>query len=163
MTNTARSVYDYETFERVKAVFVSSWHVLQETLDLNSVFLPTAELPSMVMPSHGTREEISSTHLENKAENNAQLSAKTHNFSNIAADDLKCTLNVEEIGVQKSSVKEATKCKDTKTTQAQCHNEIIFEGNVSEATSMGAANSLSSSYNTKCVSRNDGIRTTIIS
>lgn len=40
LTNTARSVYDYETFERVKSVFVASWRILQETLDLNSVFSP---------------------------------------------------------------------------------------------------------------------------
>ncbi|KAM7346995.1 uncharacterized protein ACRADG_006689 isoform 2-T4 [Cochliomyia hominivorax] len=40
LTNTARSVYDSETFERVKAVFVASWRTLQETLDLNSVFSP---------------------------------------------------------------------------------------------------------------------------
>lgn len=41
LTNTARSVYDYETFERVKAVFVASWRILQETLDLSSVFSTT--------------------------------------------------------------------------------------------------------------------------
>ncbi|XP_053948280.1 poly(A) RNA polymerase gld-2 homolog B isoform X1 [Anastrepha ludens] len=40
LTNTARSVYDFETFERVKAVFVASWRILQQTLDLNSIFSP---------------------------------------------------------------------------------------------------------------------------
>ncbi|XP_059224181.1 poly(A) RNA polymerase gld-2 homolog B [Stomoxys calcitrans] len=43
LTNTARSVYDFETFERVKGVFVSSWRVLKDTLDLNSIFLPDIE------------------------------------------------------------------------------------------------------------------------
>ena len=33
-------MYDFETFERVKAVFVASWRMLQHTLDLNSVFSP---------------------------------------------------------------------------------------------------------------------------
>lgn len=40
LTNTARSVYDCETFERVKAVFIASWKILLETLDLNSIFTP---------------------------------------------------------------------------------------------------------------------------
>ena len=40
LTNTARSVYDSDTFERVKLVFVSSFRVLQETLDINSIFSP---------------------------------------------------------------------------------------------------------------------------
>ncbi|XP_036345463.1 poly(A) RNA polymerase gld-2 homolog A-like [Rhagoletis pomonella] len=40
LTNTARSVYDFETFERVKAVFMASWRMLQQTLDLNAVFAP---------------------------------------------------------------------------------------------------------------------------
>ncbi|XP_055909668.1 putative uncharacterized protein DDB_G0289263 [Eupeodes corollae] len=40
LTNTARSVYDYDTFERVKLVFITSYRVLQETLDINSIFTP---------------------------------------------------------------------------------------------------------------------------
>lgn len=40
LTNTARSVYDSDTFERVKLVFVSSFKILQETLDINSIFSP---------------------------------------------------------------------------------------------------------------------------
>ncbi|KAL9882315.1 uncharacterized protein ACN427_010194 isoform 2-T7 [Glossina fuscipes fuscipes] len=47
LTNTARSVYDFETFERVKAVFVASWRLLQETLELNSVF-STVIIPSVL-------------------------------------------------------------------------------------------------------------------
>ncbi|XP_075154293.1 uncharacterized protein LOC142227936 isoform X2 [Haematobia irritans] len=43
LTNTARSVYDFETFERVKGVFISSWQVLKDSLDLNSVFMPVFE------------------------------------------------------------------------------------------------------------------------
>lgn len=45
LTNTARSVYDSDTFERVKAVFKESRKILRETLDLNSVF-STILLPS---------------------------------------------------------------------------------------------------------------------
>ncbi|XP_011191026.1 poly(A) RNA polymerase gld-2 homolog B [Zeugodacus cucurbitae] len=52
LTNTARSVYDFETFERVKAVFVASWRILQQTLDLNSIFAP------IIIPSSNS---ISST------------------------------------------------------------------------------------------------------
>ncbi|XP_037916548.1 homeobox protein 2-like isoform X1 [Hermetia illucens] len=40
LTNTARSVYDCETFERIKAVFIASWKILQETMDLNAIFSP---------------------------------------------------------------------------------------------------------------------------
>jgi hypothetical protein len=38
LTNTARSVYDEEIFERIKQVFYTSWCCMRETLDLNSVF-----------------------------------------------------------------------------------------------------------------------------
>lgn len=37
-TNTARSCYDEKIFERIKSVFVSSWHVLRDTMDLNKLF-----------------------------------------------------------------------------------------------------------------------------
>ncbi|XP_068154503.1 poly(A) RNA polymerase gld-2 homolog B isoform X5 [Drosophila tropicalis] len=40
LSNTARSVYDYATFERVKAIFVASAHRLEHTLDLSSIFMP---------------------------------------------------------------------------------------------------------------------------
>lgn len=38
LTNTARSVYDGEIFDKIKNVFVTSYKVLHETMDLNSVF-----------------------------------------------------------------------------------------------------------------------------
>lgn len=38
LTNTARSVYDAETFLRIKDVFITSFHRLKETLDLNVLF-----------------------------------------------------------------------------------------------------------------------------
>lgn len=38
LTNTARSVYDVETFDRIKDVFVTSFHRLKETMNLNSLF-----------------------------------------------------------------------------------------------------------------------------
>ncbi|KAI8033205.1 hypothetical protein M5D96_014039 [Drosophila gunungcola] len=40
LSNTARSVYDYATFERVKAVFLASARRLDHTLDLATVFRP---------------------------------------------------------------------------------------------------------------------------
>ncbi|XP_033238890.1 poly(A) RNA polymerase gld-2 homolog B isoform X3 [Drosophila pseudoobscura] len=40
LSNTARSVYDFATFERVKATFVASARALEQTLDINSVFSP---------------------------------------------------------------------------------------------------------------------------
>lgn len=36
-TNTARSVYDAEVFEKIKYVFVQSYQKLQQTLDLKSI------------------------------------------------------------------------------------------------------------------------------
>lgn len=36
-TNTARSVYDVEVFQKIKYVFVQSYQQLQQTLDLKSV------------------------------------------------------------------------------------------------------------------------------
>uniref|UniRef100_A0A1A9W310 PAP-associated domain-containing protein n=1 Tax=Glossina brevipalpis TaxID=37001 RepID=A0A1A9W310_9MUSC len=62
LTNTARSVYDFETFERVKAVFVTSWRLLQQTLDLNSVF-------STVIPSLQTnnKEDYEQQHIPTKS------------------------------------------------------------------------------------------------
>ncbi|ALC49825.1 wisp, partial [Drosophila busckii] len=40
LSNTARSVYDYGTFERVKAVIVGSARRLEHTLDISSIFSP---------------------------------------------------------------------------------------------------------------------------
>lgn len=37
-TNTARSCYDEKIFERIKSVFVTSWHVLRDTMDLDKLF-----------------------------------------------------------------------------------------------------------------------------
>lgn len=62
LTNTARSVYDFETFERVKAVFVASWHVLQDTLNLDSVFSPLVISPtSSHFISYNSSSELDST------------------------------------------------------------------------------------------------------
>lgn len=38
LTNTARSVYDPEIFERIKAVFIASHNRLEHTRDLISIF-----------------------------------------------------------------------------------------------------------------------------
>lgn len=38
LTNTARSVFDGEIFEQIKAVFSTSWRRVDETNDINSVF-----------------------------------------------------------------------------------------------------------------------------
>lgn len=38
LTNTARSVYDGEIFEKVKQIFVKSWQCLLDTMDLTSLF-----------------------------------------------------------------------------------------------------------------------------
>lgn len=38
LTNTARSCYDEKIFERIKSVFVTSWHVLRDTMDLEKLF-----------------------------------------------------------------------------------------------------------------------------
>lgn len=54
LTNTARSVYDGETFERVKAVFVTSWKILQETMDLSSIFNPVLKMSNDVLHSSST-------------------------------------------------------------------------------------------------------------
>ncbi|XP_017102785.2 poly(A) RNA polymerase gld-2 homolog B isoform X1 [Drosophila bipectinata] len=44
LSNTARSVYDYATFERVKYIFVTSGRRLEHTLDLASIFRPIANV-----------------------------------------------------------------------------------------------------------------------
>uniref|UniRef100_T1H1L5 Uncharacterized protein n=1 Tax=Megaselia scalaris TaxID=36166 RepID=T1H1L5_MEGSC len=54
LTNTARSVYDGETFDRVKSVFVTSWKILQETMDLNSIFNPMLKVSAEMMHSSST-------------------------------------------------------------------------------------------------------------
>lgn len=38
LTNTARSCYDEKVFERIKSVFVTSWHVLRDTMELERLF-----------------------------------------------------------------------------------------------------------------------------
>lgn len=39
LTNTARSVYDRDVFERIKAVFQASYISLKKTRDIESIFL----------------------------------------------------------------------------------------------------------------------------
>jgi hypothetical protein len=38
LTNTARSVYDHDVFERVKAVFQTSYNSLKKTRNIESIF-----------------------------------------------------------------------------------------------------------------------------
>lgn len=38
LTNTARSVYDPETFDRIRSIFLASYHRLETTRSLNSIF-----------------------------------------------------------------------------------------------------------------------------
>jgi hypothetical protein len=38
LTNTARSVYDSEIFERIKEIFMVSWRILNKTNNLNTLF-----------------------------------------------------------------------------------------------------------------------------
>ncbi|XP_062139448.1 poly(A) RNA polymerase gld-2 homolog B isoform X2 [Drosophila sulfurigaster albostrigata] len=51
LSNTARSVYDFATFERVKATFVHSARRLEHTLDLASIFTPIHH-QTQRMPMH---------------------------------------------------------------------------------------------------------------
>ncbi|GAB0098525.1 Poly(A) RNA polymerase gld-2 homolog A [Sergentomyia squamirostris] len=51
LTNTARSVYDSEVFEKIKYIFVGSWRTLEATLDLKAVFKPFFAYPSLSTPS----------------------------------------------------------------------------------------------------------------
>jgi len=37
-TNTARSVYDRDVFEKILGIFAASWKSLERTKDLNSIF-----------------------------------------------------------------------------------------------------------------------------
>ncbi|XP_043948887.2 poly(A) RNA polymerase gld-2 homolog B isoform X2 [Drosophila biarmipes] len=50
LSNTARSVYDHATFERVKAVFLASARRLDHTLDLATVFRPIHHAPENFAP-----------------------------------------------------------------------------------------------------------------
>jgi poly(A) RNA polymerase GLD2 len=38
LTNTARSVYDGDVFERIKAVFQASYNSLKKTCNIDSIF-----------------------------------------------------------------------------------------------------------------------------
>ncbi|XP_016925340.2 poly(A) RNA polymerase gld-2 homolog B isoform X2 [Drosophila suzukii] len=50
LSNTARSVYDYATFERVKSVFLASARRLDHTLDLATIFRPIHHVPENFAP-----------------------------------------------------------------------------------------------------------------
>jgi hypothetical protein len=39
-TNTARSVYDRDTFEKILGIFAASWKRLEEKGNLDSIFSP---------------------------------------------------------------------------------------------------------------------------
>ncbi|XP_055699093.1 poly(A) RNA polymerase GLD2-like [Phlebotomus papatasi] len=51
LTNTARSVYDSEVFEKIKCIFVWSWRTLEATMDLNAIFKPAYGYPFHSTPS----------------------------------------------------------------------------------------------------------------
>lgn len=53
LTNTARSVYDGDIFERIKEVFVKSMKTLKETKDLNSLFGTIFLLPPSNLIQNG--------------------------------------------------------------------------------------------------------------
>uniref|UniRef100_A0A1B0GL72 Uncharacterized protein n=2 Tax=Lutzomyia longipalpis TaxID=7200 RepID=A0A1B0GL72_LUTLO len=40
LTNTARSVYDSDVFEKIKFIFMWSWKTLEATMDINAIFKP---------------------------------------------------------------------------------------------------------------------------
>ncbi|XP_043284893.1 poly(A) RNA polymerase gld-2 homolog A-like isoform X2 [Venturia canescens] len=48
LTNTARSVYDYAVFSRIKEIFVNAYQRLKDNRDLGSIFVKTG--PRMVQP-----------------------------------------------------------------------------------------------------------------
>lgn len=55
LTNTARSCYDEEIFKRIKSVFVTSWHMLRDTMNLDALFdkpflTPPATIPFDNLP-----------------------------------------------------------------------------------------------------------------
>lgn len=83
LTNTARSVYDFETFARVKAVFVSSWRILQDTLDLQSIFTPVL-IPLLIkMPAINL--QYLPTNVENSsldASKNSETNCSHQNYEN---------------------------------------------------------------------------------
>ncbi|XP_059620199.1 uncharacterized protein LOC132264126 [Phlebotomus argentipes] len=45
LTNTARSVYDSDVFEKIKFIFLLSWRTLEATMDLNAIFKPLYGYP----------------------------------------------------------------------------------------------------------------------
>lgn len=45
LTNTARSVYDIDIFNRIKMVFITSYTKIKETMDLSTIF-ETCFLPN---------------------------------------------------------------------------------------------------------------------
>lgn len=87
LTNTARSVYDFETFERVKAVFVASWRLLQETLELNSVF-STVIIPSVLPINKEDYEQYISTKSVLKE---LTLAAMSTNAATMTHDNCPCS------------------------------------------------------------------------
>lgn len=104
LTNTARSVYDFETFERVKAVFIASWRVLQETLNLNSVFSPIT---------------ISSPH-------NASINTTLIDPSTISATNIN-TVTESELSLDTLLSEESS----DKIEEQNIENDIIFNHNKS--------------------------------
>ncbi|KAH8316871.1 hypothetical protein KR067_007205 [Drosophila pandora] len=62
LSNTARSVYDYATFERVKYIFVTSARRLEHTLDLASIFRPIAS-----MHNHQAHHNHVRSHLDGRS------------------------------------------------------------------------------------------------
>jgi len=70
-TNTARSVYDSDTFERIRAIFMASYRRLESTRNLNSIFEgydgPTILMQQPSMDSENEFYESSSDGLDCEA------------------------------------------------------------------------------------------------
>lgn len=163
-TNTARSVYDYETFERVKAVFVASWQVLKETLDLHSVFMPitdTSQTSSISDEDHSVRADSKTLPPKDKIDNRA----------------LSWTEDPVIVDSCSSTTKQMVKYRETKHMQTNCHNEMLYEPKVVPSayretssntspptfTSTSSSHSSSTTFASKHLNRNNNGTTALIS
>ncbi|XP_073834169.1 uncharacterized protein [Musca autumnalis] len=144
LTNTARSVYDYETFERVKSVFVSSWHALRDSLDLNSVFVPITDTSSTSQTSSTLGDDNSlgadSTHMTNKDihDDHTALSWSEDQYS-IESSENSCPSS--------SSLKHMVKCRGESSSHISRDNPGASPPTFS--TRSGHSSSTSMSFNTK--------------
>ncbi|XP_037937842.1 poly(A) RNA polymerase gld-2 homolog B-like isoform X2 [Teleopsis dalmanni] len=151
LTNTARSVYDFETFEHIKSIMFNSWRTLSHSLNLNSIFgplfvtSPSDSEMNLAIGSGGTSKTNSLIPaICEKEPNESTTSNSSHSSEEVSSDSSETsesTLSMlKEIinEVADSSLNTAEMLLQEKKHRAEKSNDIYSNGSSENSSCSGA-------------------------